>query len=47
MENAEFIVGDVEDELPKLIKEKNIKPDVVFIDPPRKGCDKVAIETLL
>lgn len=47
IENAEFIVGNVEDELPKLIKEKNIKPDVVFIDPPRKGCDNVAIETLL
>ena len=29
------------------IKEKNIKPNVVFIDPPRKGCDMVAIETLL
>lgn len=45
--NAEFIVGNVEDELPKLIEEKNVKPDVVFIDPPRKGCDNVAIETLL
>lgn len=47
IENAEFIVGNVEDELPKLIREKDIKPDVVFIDPPRKGCDNVAIETLL
>jgi len=47
IKNAEFIVGNVEDKLPKLIKEKNIKPDVVFIDPPRKGCDKIAIETLL
>lgn len=47
IKNAEFIVGNVEDELPKLIKEKDIKPDVVFIDPPRKGCDNVAIETLL
>ncbi|MBO5413012.1 MAG: 23S rRNA (uracil(1939)-C(5))-methyltransferase RlmD [Clostridia bacterium] len=47
IENAEFIVGNVEDELPKLIQEKNVKPDVVFIDPPRKGCDNVAIETLL
>ena len=47
IENAEFIVGNVEDELPKLIGEKDIKPDVVFIDPPRRGCDNVAIETLL
>lgn len=45
--NAEFIVGNVEDELPKLIQEKDLKPDVVFIDPPRKGCDNVAIETLI
>ena len=37
----------MEDELPKLIQEKNVKPDVVFIDPPRKGCDNAAIETLL
>ena len=47
IENAKFIVGNVENELPKLIQEKNVKPDVVFIDPPRKGCDNVAIETLL
>ena len=47
IQNAEFIVGNVEDELPKLIEEKAIKPDVVFIDPPRKGCDNIAIETLL
>lgn len=47
IENANFLVGDVENELPKLIKKENIKPDVVFIDPPRKGCEKTAIETLL
>lgn len=47
IENAEFLVGNVEEELPKFIQKENIKPDVVFIDPPRKGCDNVAIETLL
>lgn len=47
IKNATFIVGEVENELPKLIDKKNIKPDVVFIDPPRKGCDKIAIETLI
>lgn len=46
-ENATFIVGDVEKELPRLIEKENIIPDVIFIDPPRKGCDKTAIETLL
>lgn len=47
IENAKFIVGNVEEELPKLIQGKKIQPDVVFIDPPRKGCDNIAIETLL
>ena len=47
IDNAEFFVGDVEEALPKFIQENNIKPDCIFIDPPRKGCDKTAIETLL
>lgn len=29
------------------MKQRNIKPDVVFVDPPRKGCDRTALETLL
>lgn len=47
LDNAEFFVGDVEKALPEFIKERNVTPDVVFVDPPRKGCDKTAIETLL
>ncbi len=47
VKNAEFFVGDVEDKLPKFIKKNNIKPDVIFVDPPRKGCDKVTLESLL
>lgn len=47
LENAEFFVGDVEKTLPEFIKERNIMPDVVFVDPPRKGCDKTALDTLL
>lgn len=47
IENAEFFVGNVEKILPEFIKERNIKPDVAFVDPPRKGCDKTAIDTLL
>lgn len=47
LENAEFFVGDVEKTLPEFIKERNITPDVVFVDPPRKGCDKTALDTLL
>ena len=47
IENAEFIVGNVEEELPKLIEKAKITPDVVFLDPPRKGCDKKTLETIL
>ncbi len=47
LENAEFFVGDVENALPKFIQERNVLADVVFVDPPRKGCDKTAIDTLL
>ena len=47
VKNSEFHVGDVENILPKLVKEKKLKADVVFIDPPRKGCEKVVLETLL
>lgn len=47
IENAEFYSGDVEKVLPELIKTKHLSADVVFIDPPRKGCDKVAIDTIL
>ena len=45
--NAEFFVGDVEKILPELISKRNLKADVIFIDPPRKGCDKVALDTIL
>lgn len=47
IENAEFIVGNVEDVLPEFVRKNKTKPDAVFIDPPRKGCDKKVIETLL
>ena len=47
LENAEFFVGDVEKTLPEFISERKINPDVVFVDPPRKGCDKTALDTLL
>lgn len=47
IDNSEFFVGDVEKTLPEFIEKNNVKPDVVFIDPPRKGCDKLAIETIM
>lgn len=42
-----FLLGDVEKVLPELIETRNLSADVAFIDPPRKGCDRVALDTLL
>ncbi len=44
--NMEFAAGDVEILLPKIIEKEKIKPNVVFVDPPRKGLDKNTIELL-
>lgn len=43
--NVEFIVGQSEKVIPELI-EKGIKADVVVVDPPRKGCEKVLLDAI-
>ena len=49
MGSACFAKGNQEnlEYIKEFIKERNIIPDVVFLDPPRKGCDKTALETIL
>lgn len=42
MENVHFTVGKAEDEAKKLPK-----PDVIVVDPPRKGCDEKLLETIM
>lgn len=42
--NTEFILGKAEEVAPKLKKEN---PAVVFLDPPRKGADKKALEAII
>lgn len=44
--NVEFFAGKAEQIVPKLYK-KNIKTDVVIVDPPRKGCEKEVIDTII
>ena len=44
--NAEFITGAAEDVIPE-IYEKGYKADVIVIDPPRKGCDKAVLDTII
>ena len=47
IQNTEFLAGDVEKVLTELLKERNIKPDIIVVDPPRKGLDKVTIKNIL
>lgn len=47
IENTEFIAGDVEKILDELINYKKIIPDIVMVDPPRKGLDKTSIKNIL
>ncbi len=43
--NAEFFTGKAEDIVPELY-ENGIMPDVMIVDPPRKGCDKSLLELM-
>ncbi len=43
--NTEFICGDAE-KAAEILKEKNVKPDIIIVDPPRKGLTPGLIETI-
>lgn len=45
--NVEFIAGDTEVILDDLINNKNIIPNVVMVDPPRRGLDNNSINNIL
>jgi len=46
VENIEFYAGDVEQVLPEILEKMEEKPNVVFVDPPRKGLDNKTIGIL-
>lgn len=47
IENVKFIAGDTEIVLDKLISNDKIIPDIIMVDPPRKGLDNKSIENIL
>lgn len=44
--NAEYIAGSVEEKI-KEFRDRNISPDVIVVDPPRKGLDEKSIDYIL
>ncbi|WP_449354336.1 23S rRNA (uracil(1939)-C(5))-methyltransferase RlmD [Virgibacillus natechei] len=46
MDNVEFAVGQAEKVMPKW-KEQGLDPDVIVVDPPRKGCDIDFLEAMM
>ena len=45
--NAEFFVGKAEEVLPAAYEKEESHPDVIVVDPPRKGCDEKCLDTML
>jgi len=46
IKNARFICGAAEEVIPALLSQGEITPDVVFLDPPRKGCDNALLDAI-
>jgi 23S rRNA (uracil1939-C5)-methyltransferase len=46
IKNAEFICSDAGKAADELLK-KGIRPEVISIDPPRKGCDELMLRSLV
>ena len=45
IQNAEFHAAAAEELLPKLV-EKGLRPDVIVLDPPRKGCEEKVLAAI-
>src|SRR5690625_4187157 len=46
IDNAEFYVGEAEKIMPWWTKQ-GLRPDVIVVDPPRKGCDESLLEAMI
>ena len=47
LENVEFYLGKAEEVLPEQYRENGIRADVIVVDPPRKGCDRACLDTMI
>lgn len=47
MDNVEFFVGKAEEVLPEQYEKNHVYADVIVVDPPRKGCDQVCLDTIV
>jgi len=45
IDNAEFMCGSAEVVIPEILAERS-KPDVIFLDPPRKGCGQPLLKAI-
>lgn len=45
--NVEFFVGKAEEVLPDWYEKHHEQADVIVVDPPRKGCDSVCLDTIV
>ncbi len=45
--NAQFFVGKSEEILPQIYQRHRIHADVIVVDPPRKGCDRALLDTII
>ena len=47
IDNVEFFVGKAEEVLPEEYEKHGVYADVIVVDPPRKGCDEVLLQTIV
>ena len=46
-ENVEFFVGKAEEVLPEQYEKNQVYADTIVVDPPRKGCDSICLDTIV
>ncbi len=47
IQNVEFFTGKAEEVLPEFYRQDMPRPDVIVVDPPRKGCEEACLETII